>query len=136
MEFSNFLNWKDKLPINQVEQKIITGGELNVLESISTVKLLNRPEDLEPVEVGSTRKTPKTLSRTVQNNFFTSSSLINAVIDDHTYGVPTVRVDLPAPRIKPTAHNLLHPPLHSLYGVHEKYFRNVLDHLGESIIKK
>ncbi|XP_016411758.1 EF-hand domain-containing family member B-like, partial [Sinocyclocheilus rhinocerous] len=52
---------------------------------------------------------------------------------DHTYGVPTVRADLPAPRIKrvsdrtnygdeATAHNLLHPPLHSLYGVHEKEF--------------
>lgn len=27
MEFSNFLNWKDKMPINRVEQKILTGGE-------------------------------------------------------------------------------------------------------------
>lgn len=27
MEFSNFLNWKDKLPINRMEQKILTGGE-------------------------------------------------------------------------------------------------------------
>lgn len=52
------------------------------LQESSTVKPLIRPEDLEPVEVVSTRKTPKTLSRprTVQNNFFTSSSLINAVV--------------------------------------------------------
>ncbi|KAF4102758.1 EF-hand domain-containing family member B isoform X2 [Onychostoma macrolepis] len=151
MEFSNFLNWKDKLPINRVEQKILTGErkawtapanmQRTDLQESSAVKPLIRPEDLDPVEVGSTRKTPKTLSRprTVQNNFFTSSSLINAVVgglspaDDRTYGVPTVRADLPAPRIKrlsdrtnygdeATAHYVLHPPLHSLYGVHEKEF--------------
>lgn len=52
------------------------------LQESSAVKPLIRPEDLEPVEVGTTKKTPKTLSRprTVQNNFFTSSSLINAVV--------------------------------------------------------
>uniref|UniRef100_A0A671RK32 EF-hand domain-containing family member B-like n=1 Tax=Sinocyclocheilus anshuiensis TaxID=1608454 RepID=A0A671RK32_9TELE len=143
MEFSNFLNWKDKMPINRVEQKILTAGEFKCTcsQKSSAVKPLIRPEDLERVEVGSTRKTPKTLSRprTVQNNFFTSSSLINAVVggispaNDHTYGVPTVRTDLPAPRIKrisdrtnygdeATAHDLLHPPLHTLYGVHEKEF--------------
>uniref|UniRef100_A0A673GL21 EF-hand domain-containing protein n=1 Tax=Sinocyclocheilus rhinocerous TaxID=307959 RepID=A0A673GL21_9TELE len=150
-EFSNFLNWKDKMPINRVEQKILTAERMawtapanmqrTDLQESSAVKPLIRPEDLERVEVGSTRKTPKTLSRprTVQNNFFTSSSLINAVVggispaDDHTYGVPTVRTDLPAPRIKrisdrtnygdeATAHDLLHPPLHTLYGVHEKEF--------------
>lgn len=27
MEFSNFLNWKGKMPINKVEQKILTKGE-------------------------------------------------------------------------------------------------------------
>uniref|UniRef100_A0A8C1CPR6 EF-hand domain family, member B n=1 Tax=Cyprinus carpio carpio TaxID=630221 RepID=A0A8C1CPR6_CYPCA len=151
MEFSNFLNWKDKMPINKVEQKILTKERMartapanmqrTDLQESSAVKPLIRPEDLEPVEVGSTKKTPKTLSRprTVQNNFFTSSSLINAVVggispaDDNTYGVPTVRTDLPAPRIKrisdrtnygdeATAHDLLHPPLHTLYGVHEKEF--------------
>ncbi|XP_016319830.1 EF-hand domain-containing family member B [Sinocyclocheilus anshuiensis] len=151
MEFSNFLNWKDKMPINRVEQKILTAERMartapanmqrTDLQESSAVKPLIRPEDLERVEVGSTRKTPKTLSRprTVQNNFFTSSSLINAVVggispaNDHTYGVPTVRTDLPAPRIKrisdrtnygdeATAHDLLHPPLHTLYGVHEKEF--------------
>ncbi|XP_059364811.1 EF-hand domain-containing family member B-like [Carassius carassius] len=151
MEFSNFLNWKDKMPINRVEQKILTEERMartapanmqrTDLQESSAVKPLIRPEDLERVEVGSTRKTPKTLPRprTVQNNFFTSSSLINAVVggfspaDDHTYGVPSVRTDLPAPRIKrisdrtnygdeATAHDLLHPPLHSLHGVHEKEF--------------
>uniref|UniRef100_A0A673LRZ6 EF-hand domain family, member B n=1 Tax=Sinocyclocheilus rhinocerous TaxID=307959 RepID=A0A673LRZ6_9TELE len=149
----------DLMDYCDVDKDGLIRGELNAwtapanmqrtdLQESSAVKPLIRPEDLEPVEVGSARKTPKTLSRprTVQNNFFTSSSLINAVVgglfpaDDHTYGVPTVRADLPAPRIKrvsdmtnygdeATAHNLLHPTLHSLYGVHEKDFRNVLGEL-------
>ncbi|XP_051722172.1 EF-hand domain-containing family member B isoform X2 [Ctenopharyngodon idella] len=151
MEFSNFLNWKDKMPINRVEQKILTGERMawsapanmqrSDLQKASAIKPLIRAEDLEPVEVGSTRKTPKTLPRprTVQDDFITSSSLINAVVGGpspanyHIYGVPSVRTDLPAPRIKrisdrtnygdeATAHYLLHPPLHFLYGVHEEEF--------------
>lgn len=151
MEFSNFLNWKDKMPINRVEQRMLTGERMawsapaNMhradLQKTSAIKPLIRPEDLEPVEVGSTKKTPKTLSRprTVQDSFITSSSLINAVVGGpspanyHIYGVPTVRTDRPAPRIKrisdrtnygdeATAQDLLHPPLHSLYGVREQEF--------------
>lgn len=119
MEFSNFLNWKDKMPINMVEQKILTGGEFELNGWVQGFKIwepmkllliyglypsermawsapanmqrsdlqkatkpLLRAEDLEPVEVGSSRKTPKTLSRprTVQDDFITSSSLINAVV--------------------------------------------------------
>ncbi|XP_067253921.1 EF-hand domain-containing family member B [Chanodichthys erythropterus] len=151
MEFSNFLNWKDKMPINRVEQKILTGERMawsapanmqrSDLQKASATKPLIRAEDLEPVEVGSSRKTPKTLPRprTVQDDFITSSSVISAAVGGpspanyHIYGVPTVRTDLPAPRIKrvsdrtnygdeATAHYLLHPPLHFLYGVHEGEF--------------
>lgn len=52
------------------------------LQVSSTLKPLVKPEDLESVEEGSTKKTPKNLSRrrTVQNNFITSNSLINAVV--------------------------------------------------------
>ncbi|XP_077086069.1 EF-hand domain-containing family member B [Siphateles boraxobius] len=151
MEFSNFLNWKDKMPINRVEQKILTGERMawsapaNMqradLQNANAIKPLIRPEDLEAVELGNTRKTPKTLCRprSVQDSFITSSSLINAVVGGsssanyHIYGVPSVRTDLPAPRIKrigdrtnygdeSTARDLLHPPLPSLYGVHEEEF--------------
>ncbi|KAI2654882.1 EF-hand domain-containing family member B [Labeo rohita] len=140
MEFSNFLNWKDKMPITrmliyllQLVERMAWTAPANMqrtdLQKSNAVKPLIRPEDLEPVELGYTRKTPKTLSRprTVQNNFITSSSVISAVVgglssaDDRTYGVPTVRSDLPAPRIKrvsdrtnygdeATAHDLLNPP--------------------------
>uniref|UniRef100_A0A8C1JTB1 EF-hand domain family, member B n=1 Tax=Cyprinus carpio TaxID=7962 RepID=A0A8C1JTB1_CYPCA len=83
MEFSNFLNWKDKLPINRVEQKILTGEwkawtapanmQRTDLQESSAVKPLIRPEDLEPVEVG------------ISSDCF-------SLIDDHTYGEPTVRI--------------------------------------------
>ncbi|XP_056618459.1 EF-hand domain-containing family member B isoform X3 [Triplophysa dalaica] len=149
LEFSNFLNWKDKMAINSTEQKILTGEQgacttpANMqrtgLQVSDAVNFLVRPEDLEPVEVGCTRKTPKTLSRprSVKDSFITSSSLINAVVGGHptinyrTCGVSSVRRDLAAPRIKriydrtnygdeSTVYDLLHPPLYSFYGVHEE----------------
>eukprot|EP00064_Thunnus_orientalis_P010591 superscaffoldBa00001452_g10617 len=69
LEFANFLNWKDKMPINS----------------------------------------------------------------SRTFGIPSVRSDLPAPRIKrvsdpnnygdtSTAADLLHPSVHTLRGVHEQHF--------------
>lgn len=37
LEFSNFLNWKDKMPINSREQRILTNGQLNGLGCICLV---------------------------------------------------------------------------------------------------
>ncbi|XP_041732463.1 EF-hand domain-containing family member B isoform X1 [Coregonus clupeaformis] len=133
LEFANFLNWKDKMPISKVEQCILTSERKTSTapdnmqrEALpvrpAALEALARPEDLEPAEVGSMLKTPKTLSRprTVQDRFVTSSSLIRAVVgglpttsqlwlcclvtlhcpDYRMYGTPTVRTDLAAPRIK------------------------------------
>ncbi|XP_037389850.1 EF-hand domain-containing family member B isoform X1 [Pygocentrus nattereri] len=156
LEFANFLNWKDKMPISKAEQRILTRGRNagSAPANIQRVELqrsgsgkqawsesLAKPEDLEPVEVGSTLKTPRTLCRTraERDRFVTSSSFISAVVgglsttDYRMYGVPSVRTDLPAPRIKrisdrtnygdeATAYDLLYPTLHSLFGVHEKHF--------------
>lgn len=60
-------------------------------------------------------------------------SACTGVSDMPTHGVPTVRLDLPAPRIRrvsdrtnygdqATAYDLLYPPLHSLWGIHEEPF--------------
>ncbi|XP_071239777.1 EF-hand domain-containing family member B isoform X2 [Salvelinus alpinus] len=152
LEFANFLNWKDKMPISKVEQRILTSecktstAPDNMQREALPVRpaaseALARPEDLEPVEVGSMLKTPKTLNRprTIQDRFITSSSLIRAVVgglpttDYRMYGTPTVRTDLAAPRIKrvsdstnygdqTTAFDLLYPTLHSLRGVHKEHF--------------
>ncbi|XP_076135699.1 EF-hand domain-containing family member B [Alosa pseudoharengus] len=149
-EFANFLNWKDKMPINRLEQKILT-RERKVSTApasmqregglVSDAASLLRPDDLEPVELGSWLKTPKTLphARSTPNEFATSSSQIGAVVgrastaNVPTHGVPTVRLDLPAPRVRrvsdrtnygdqASAYDLLYPPLHSLWGVHEEHF--------------
>nr|XP_029481760.1 EF-hand domain-containing family member B isoform X1 [Oncorhynchus nerka] len=152
LEFANFLNWKDKMPISKVEQRILTSecktstAPDNMQRETLPVRpaaseALARPEDLEPAEVGSMLKTPKTFNRprTIQDRFITSSSLIRAVVgglpttDYRMYGTPTVRTDLAAPRIKrvsdstnygdqTTAFDLLYPTLHSLRGVHKEHF--------------
>ncbi|KAM4600416.1 EF-hand domain-containing family member B [Polymixia lowei] len=153
LEFVNFLTWKDKMPINTQEQRVLTGERRtstapanaqrtpmsDPVESIES-KALIKPEDLKPVEVGSSLKTPRTLSRsrTAPDRSATSSSVIRAVVggppptDGRTYGVPTVRTDLPAPRVKrisdtanygeeATAAHLLYPSLRALRGVTEEH---------------
>ncbi|KAF7643712.1 hypothetical protein LDENG_00234920 [Lucifuga dentata] len=153
LEFANFLNWKDKLPINRLDQRTIT-GESRTSSAPASIqrkpspdpaeppasKALIMPEDLEPIEPGSSLKTPKILRRPerIPGSFITSSSDIGAVSGDlsansRTCGIPTVRTDLPAPRIKrvndttnygdsATAADLLQPPVHVRWGVYEEHF--------------
>ncbi|XP_073340783.1 EF-hand domain-containing family member B [Pagrus major] len=155
LEFANFLNWKDKMPIKSREQRILTNERQTSSAPASTERrplsesadsevrpvsqALIKPEDLEPVEPGSSLKTLRTLRRprAVPEHFMTSSSLIGAVNDkftsnSRTCGIPSVRTDLPAPRLKrvsdktsygkTTARDLLHPSVHALQGVHEEHF--------------
>ncbi|XP_045899984.1 EF-hand domain-containing family member B isoform X2 [Micropterus dolomieu] len=154
LEFANFLNWKDKMPINSRDQHILTNDRQTSMAPPNTEKkpstasaqlpvfqALIKPEDLEPVEPGSSLKTLRTLRkpREVPDHFRTSYSLIGAVSDgsftsnSRAYGIPSVRADLPAPRIKrvsdtnnygdtSTAADLLHPSVHTLQGVHEEHF--------------
>ncbi|XP_076868516.1 EF-hand domain-containing family member B isoform X2 [Brachyhypopomus gauderio] len=156
LEFANFLNWKDKMPISTAEQRILTRVQkassaparvqraalrASVSHKDPGPQSLVSPEDSEPVEVGGSLNTPRMLcrSRVDKDRFVTSSSLICAVVGGlpttsyRAFGIPTVRTDLAAPRIKrigdrtnygdeSTAHGLLHPTLYSLYGVHEEHF--------------
>ncbi|MGH0127481.1 UNVERIFIED_CONTAM: hypothetical protein FKN15_046816 [Acipenser sinensis] len=140
MEFANFLNWKDKMPIRQLEEDILTKGNKRGTLAGKGESLVKK-EDLLPKEVGSSEKTPRTLRRpqTVPDRFHTSSSVISAVVGGpsaanyRTYGVPTVRTDLAAPCIKrisdmknygdeSSSGGLINPSLYSLKGVHEKHF--------------
>lgn len=152
LEFANFLNWKDKMPIKSQEQNILTNEYWTSTDLVDTeMKALSesrqpspsqpliKPEDLEPVEPGSSLRTVRTLRqlRADPDHFMTSSSLIGAdgpvTSSGRTYGVPSVRSDLPAPRIKrvsdsnnygdtSTAANLLYPSVHTVHGVHEEHF--------------
>ncbi|KAG7216483.1 hypothetical protein INR49_001969 [Caranx melampygus] len=150
LEFANFLNWKNKMLINTREQGIITNEcqapdnterkPLSESSQLPPSQALIKPEDLEPVEPSSSKKTVRTLRhpRAVADHFITSSSLIGAISDGPltsnscTYGIPSVRSDLPAPRIKrvsdttnygstSTAAKLLHPSILALHGVHEEH---------------
>ncbi|KAM9187410.1 EF-hand domain-containing family member B [Dugong dugon] len=148
LEFANFLNWKDKLPLKECEERVIIKGrkqdctnhtEANVQESVPT--LLIKP-DIILKEPGSSEKTLRTLLRPsdkVSNEYKTSSSEINAVVGAvpatcyPIYGVPTIRSDIPAPRIRRVsdrtnygeegnAYSLLHPTIFSQKGVFERDF--------------
>ncbi|XP_022098378.1 EF-hand domain-containing family member B-like isoform X2 [Acanthaster planci] len=110
-EFANFLNWKDKMQ---------QGSE--------------RPEQgAEDVE-----RLKKQIDRSIGEHR-TSASMINAVVggvstrDYRTYGIPTIRSDLAAPKIKRISDNknygdesdafgLINPSIYSNRGVYEKDF--------------
>ncbi|XP_071822660.1 EF-hand domain-containing family member B-like [Apostichopus japonicus] len=114
-EFANFLNWKDKMVQNPGSADGANKSE------VGTPERLNKQID---GAVGQHR---------------TSSSRISAVVggvstkDFRKYGTPTIRSDLPAPRIKrisdltnygdeADALGLINPSIYSNRGVYEKDF--------------
>ncbi|XP_039204793.1 EF-hand domain-containing family member B isoform X1 [Crotalus tigris] len=151
LEFVNFLNWKDKMAIQEYEEKIITKGKkpapfdlipANASEIKANENALLKQDDIVPMEPGSLEKTSRTLSRPTDRVFFdyrTTSSQYNAVVGGipssfyPLYGIPTIRSDIPAPRFRrisdttnygdqATMHALLYPSVYSNRGVYEKDF--------------
>ncbi|KAM8758491.1 EF-hand domain-containing family member B [Rhynchonycteris naso] len=147
LEFANFLNWKDKIPLKEYEERVVIKGrkldcanpaEAHVEESEPT--LLIKPEDI--VSTGSSAKTVRTLLRPsdkVSRHYKTTSSEIGAAVGAvpslcfPIYGVPTIRSDIPAPRIRRVsdrinygeegnAYSLLHPTIFGQKGVYERDF--------------
>lgn len=135
LEFANFLNWKDKMP---------AGLDLQGTEEDLDKPALVRECDMEPRTPQSAESTPRRLQKQIDRaigDHRTSASMINAVIgpsgistrDFRRYGVPTIRTDLPAPRIRRVddrknygdesdAYGLVNPSLFSQKGVYEKDF--------------
>ncbi|NXU49963.1 EFHB protein, partial [Turnix velox] len=143
LEFANFLNWKDKMAVKEFEEKIITkGAPILPGDTEMNVEPLLKQEDLTLKEPGSSEKTPKTLTRPTDSVFAhykTTSSQYNAVVGGipttcyPVCGVPTIRSDLPAPRIRRIsdttnygdegcAYTLLFPSIFSQKGVYERDF--------------
>ncbi|NXV01574.1 EFHB protein, partial [Cettia cetti] len=144
LDFANFVNWKDKIGVKEFEEKIIRKGKkLDAYLPKDTKKKdepLPKQEDLELKEQGSSEKMPEPLKRStdrVYTNYQTTSSQYNAVvggIPTSCYplcGVPTVRSDIPAPRIRHLADTtnygdqgnsfaILFPSVFSQKGVYEK----------------
>lgn len=141
LEFSNFLCWKELMPIKTQDQKILTGERV---DKLSSSKALLRPEDLEPLGPSSSLRVPRTLTQTRGDPeaFSPSSTAIGAVSLTASLtaskglrcgGLPSVRSDLPPPRLKrvsdrtnygdtPTAAMLLRPHVHAALGVYEEHF--------------
>ncbi|NWR57121.1 EFHB protein, partial [Bucorvus abyssinicus] len=147
LEFTNFLNWKDKMAVKEFEEKIITKGKkLEAPVLTEGTKVTDDPlltqEDLVLKEPGSSEKTAKMLRRPTDNiftNYQTTSSQYNAVVGGlpttcyRVCGVPTIRSDLPTPRIRrisdrtnygdeANAYALLFPSVFSQKGVYERDF--------------
>ncbi|XP_036926739.1 EF-hand domain-containing family member B [Sturnira hondurensis] len=147
LEFANFLNWKDKMPLKEYEERVVIKGrkpdcansaEASVEESEPA--LLIKPEDI--VLSGSSEKTLRTLLRPgdkVSSHYKTSSSEISAVVGavpsicHPIHGVPTIRSDIPAPRLRRisdridygeegNAYSLLYPSVFGQKGVFERDF--------------
>uniref|UniRef100_A0A8C3J4I1 EFHB C-terminal EF-hand domain-containing protein n=1 Tax=Calidris pygmaea TaxID=425635 RepID=A0A8C3J4I1_9CHAR len=129
------------MAVKEFEEKIITKGAPILPEDMNVEPLLNQ-EDLELKEAGSSEKTPKTLTRSTDHvfaNYQTTYSQYNAVVGGlpttckYICGVPTIRSDIPAPRIRRIsdrtnygdegdAYTLLFPSVFSEKGVYERDF--------------
>ncbi|NXG40568.1 EFHB protein, partial [Psilopogon haemacephalus] len=166
LDFTNYLNWKDKMAVKEFEAKIVTKEKnLDALvpEDVSDKQLLEK-EHLALRELGSSEKTPETLGSTdcVFANYQTTSSQYNAVVGGlptscyPVCGVPSIRSDIPAPRIcrfsdrtnygdQGNAYSLLFPSVFSQKGVYERDFfkarpkaeiAQILSNIGMNISKE
>ncbi|XP_007895767.2 EF-hand domain-containing family member B isoform X1 [Callorhinchus milii] len=139
LEFANFLNHKDRMPLGKLEEAIITKDHLSP-ECVPMKDALVEPGDVVPIDIGSSIKTLRTVPKVKDwacDEFRTSASEINAVVggrstvNDRAYGIPTIRTDIPAPRFRSisdrvnygdesNAQGLLNPTIFAQRGVYEK----------------
>ncbi|XP_071502668.1 EF-hand domain-containing family member B-like [Diadema antillarum] len=122
-EFANFLNWKDKME----EGQRLTNPQ-------STVPKQEEEKEKE----GTPERIKKQIDEAIGGHR-TSAQMINSVVggvstkDYRTYGVPTIRSDIAAPRVKrisdsknygdeSDAYGLINPSIYSNRGVYEKDF--------------
>ncbi|XP_065052077.1 EF-hand domain-containing family member B-like [Rhopilema esculentum] len=122
IEFSNFLNWKGKMPTR-----------------------IKNKDSADDSDTKSEDEAPEELHKQIDDavvDFKTSSQTINAVVggvktgDWKFNGIPTIRSDLPAPRIRrigdstnygdeSNAYGLINPSIYSNHGVFERdFFQN------------
>ncbi|XP_077431631.1 EF-hand domain-containing family member B isoform X2 [Vanacampus margaritifer] len=149
LEFANFLNWKEKMPLDKRDQKLVmdaqfqTGSDCDLKLRTSGLPghgALLKTDDLEPFRIGSLKKTVRTLRRCepVSDHYITMASVIGAaagepqVSNTRTYGIPTVRTDITPPRIRRindnvnygdvTALDLMLPSVYGRQGVYQDHF--------------
>ncbi|KXJ08719.1 EF-hand domain-containing family member B [Exaiptasia diaphana] len=124
-EFANFLNWKDQMPSGKKSEDNATTEEKDKTELNQSLS-----QQIDKA-VGGWKKSSSQIRATVggiqTNNW-------------RAYGVPTIRSDLAAPRIRRVgdrtnygdesdAYGLINPSLYSNHGVYEKDFFQPRDRL-------
>nr|XP_057909642.1 EF-hand domain-containing family member B [Doryrhamphus excisus] len=142
LEFANFLTWKDKMPLNREEQDLIMHAPTQTSsDGDSASSALLKHGDLKPFKRGSSKKKVRTLRRpeSPSDRFVTSSSFIGAAIgkplssNARTFGIPSVRTDISAPRNRRVNDNinygdltaaidLLLPSVNGRHGVYQDDF--------------
>ncbi|NXM00394.1 EFHB protein, partial [Tyrannus savana] len=145
LEFTSFLNWKNKTAVKEFEEKIIAKGKkLCACLVPEDTQRKDEPqaqqEDLMLKEPESSEKTPKPPTKPTDRVFAsyqTTSSQYNAVVGGLPLscypmcGIPTIRSDIPAPRIRRLSDTtnygdqgssfaLLFPSVFGQNGVHER----------------
>ncbi|XP_060225640.1 EF-hand domain-containing family member B isoform X2 [Meriones unguiculatus] len=149
LEFANFLTWKDRVPLTEFEKRVIIKDRKSECENLietsmgeGKADLLIKPEDIVPREPGSSEETLRMLLRPsdkVSDYYKTTSSEIDAVVGAVSSvcypicGVPSIRSDIPAPRIRRVsdvnnygedgnAYSLLYPSIFSQKNIFERDF--------------
>ncbi|XP_077454365.1 EF-hand domain-containing family member B [Stigmatopora argus] len=173
LEFSNFLNFKEKLPLGRREQHLVrdaqfqTGSQADPNSRTSGLPnpgALLKSDDLEPFRIGHSQRAVKTVARhdSAMDRFVTTSSFIGAASREprpyktRTFGIPTVRSDIAAPRVRKIDDNinygdmtmaldLLLPSVYTRQGIHQedlfcprtkKELTEIFRNLGASIPEK
>ncbi|XP_059165045.1 EF-hand domain-containing family member B-like [Physella acuta] len=144
IEFCNFLNWKEKMPSGLDDlgppPPLMFGADY--LRNPNPPEKLINESDLVQKTPQTSEVTARTLPRQIDynvGNHSTSNAMYNAVIGPggissksfRTYGVPSVRSDLRAPKVKRIAdrinygdeayvYGLMYPSLFSQHSVYER----------------
>jgi len=144
VEFSNFLNWKDKMPsgLHKINNNDKSESNLSENEKYEKKIIANVKTGLVDSEDTSNTTNVDVLRKQIDNSpsdYTTSYSLLNGVVKKNfikhqrQYGIPTIRSDLPAPRIRrmgdnsnygdqSDAYGLMNPSVYSNLGVFEEDF--------------
>uniref|UniRef100_A0A096MEM0 EF-hand domain-containing protein n=1 Tax=Poecilia formosa TaxID=48698 RepID=A0A096MEM0_POEFO len=143
VEFANFLTYKDMMPIralNHILSLIMSLAQsMNDMISSDLPKFipslaLYGPDDLVPVEPGSSKNTIRTIRKPRRDaDYVSSTSEELPTSSGRTYGIPSIRYDLLPPLVRrisdrtdygdlATLPELLHPSLHDFHGVDAKHY--------------
>ncbi|XP_014877293.1 EF-hand domain-containing family member B [Poecilia latipinna] len=138
VEFANFLTYKDMMPIRETHFGLPPISMNDMISSdlpkfIPSLALYG-PDDLVPVEPGSSKNIIRTIRKPRRDaDYVSSTSEELPTSSGRIYGIPSIRYDLLPPLVRrisdrtdygdlATLPELLHPSLHDFHGVDAKHY--------------